>query len=133
MRERLRVVRGRAVALAMALLLVSAASALAQSSREARACFGTNKADELLTRCQAVIARGDREQPAVRARAHGRLADVFRERGESDRAIQELNAAIALAPGELRYLANRAVSSSDKGERTKAMRDYGAEIGRAHV
>ena len=73
MRERLRVVRGRAVALAMALLLVSAASALAQSSREARACFGTNKADELLTRCQAVIARGDREQPAVRARAHGQI------------------------------------------------------------
>lgn len=111
--------------------LVLATPGLAQRAAPDKAlqdCMHLPDPDQNITDCTTVIERGDRETARHRAIAHLNRAIAYLQKGDGERGLADLNAAIALEPGFVGAYYNRALYYHRAGEFERAKADYGKAV-----
>lgn len=115
---------------AVAVTLLYAASAFAQTLEQRRACEGEDGAtvEQRIAGCTAVIkaAKGDKGDKVAEAYDHRGAA--YRLQGDFNLAIQDYNQAIKLNPKFAQAYNNRGVAHDRKGDYDRAIEDYNQAI-----
>ncbi|HKZ08352.1 MAG TPA: tetratricopeptide repeat protein [Methylomirabilota bacterium] len=116
--------KAAAVVLAFVVLLDIAAP---QSSADDAECAGARTAETAILRCSDAISSGGLSNEAL-AYAHARRGGAYYERGETDRALGDLDRAIALKGNFTEAFINRGILHRVKGENDRALHDFDEAI-----
>ncbi len=91
-------------------------------------CFNKElAADALVAACAAVIEAG-KEKPQALAVAHANRGEVYREKGDLDKAMADLDQALTLDPRNANAAYNRGLAYRAKGEHDSAIQDFDLAI-----
>ena len=125
-------IRGGLCTIGTALILL-ALPAAAQSPSPAQArqwCFATSKLgdDQRLAGCSAVLQANPSNAVALANRG-----EMFRRKGETERALADLNRAIDLDPKDAIAWYNRGIVYDDLGDRDHAISDYTSAVSYTHL
>ncbi|GLI95839.1 F0F1 ATP synthase subunit A [Methylocystis echinoides] len=109
-------------ALAVAVLLMSAAASFSQSGQIGE-CF-SSKLERRIEGCSKIIVKGRRESKSNRIAAYLNRGEAYRARGDLDRAIADVEHALQLDPRSAAAYATRAAVLYDKQGYDRAIADY---------
>jgi lipoprotein NlpI len=115
----------------MALLILFFAMnslALSQSLPDADFCAGSaGSIDDRITACSRTITSGTLSRATLSATFYNR-GNLWRDKGDYDRAVADYNDAIRLNPQDSRSLANRGIAWAIKGDYDRAIADLNEVI-----
>lgn len=119
----------RKLVLSLAAVLMTAASALAQTTPDTAACPGDSKAppEVQIKNCTAVIEAGKDTPQAIAAALRAR-GDINFRIGQYDRAILDYNEAIKLEPDVAAAFGGRGNAFNNKRDFDRAIEDYNEAV-----
>ena len=120
--------RSKISVVSMLLVLWGSAPVTAQTYDQlSKWCYGDATDDQTIQGCDAVIKSG-RETPQDQASAFNNRGFAYLNKGQYDRAIQDLDQAIKLNPRDANAFNNRGRAYNSKGQHDRAIPDLDQAI-----